>query len=273
MESQIKENKDINSNNYITKIRILKQDKTTIYHNKNKKKDETDENIDNSIYSLLNNSFYNSSFNNSFSNYQNSSDMSESTTFDSKSHIYFRNLILENINKNQFNSLRANFCLKYKLYDISLTHEINDFNYPPKYTINEKYFAFVYPNEIITYCITISGFLYNNKINMDIINNCTFGLYFCGEEIKIRIEEEIQIKKCLPHQFICKNCIQKNINKYNIKKNYLINLYGRVAKINKGSYHCFGHFLCGNQIEECITKFSCKACKLLDICSNYYLNK
>ena len=64
-----------------------------------------------------------------------------------------------------------------------------------------------------------------------------------------------------------------NKKKYNLKDKYLININGRVAKINKGSYHCFGHFLCGyneNQIEDCISKFSCKACKLLDEYSNYY---
>ena len=273
IENQIKEKKNNNDNSYIIRIKILKLGKTTISHNKDEKKEETYENIDNSIYSLINNAFNNSSFNNSYSNYHNSSDMSESTTYDSKSHIYFRNLILENINEKKFNSIRASFCIKYKFYDIPLAHEVNDFNYPPKYTINEKYFAFVYPNEILTYCITISGILYNDKINMDRSNNCTFGLYFCGEDIKIKIEDKIQIKKCLPHQFICKNCMQKNINKYNIKKKYIINLYGRVAKINKGSFHCFGHFLCGNQIEECITNFTCKACKLLDICSNYFLSK
>ena len=63
------------------------------------------------------------------------------------------------------------------------------------------------------------------------------------------------------------------INKkhYNIKKSYLINIYGRVAKINKGGYHCFGHFLLGNQIEQCISKFSCNGCKVLDLYSKYFL--
>ena len=158
-----KEEKNNNDNSFIIRIKILKLGKTTISHNKDEKKEETYENIDNSIYSLINNAFNNSSFNNSYSNYHNSSDMSESTTYDSKSHIYFRNLILENINEKKFNSIRASFCIKYKFYDIPLAHEVNDFNYPPKYTINEKYFAFVYPNEILTYCITISGILYNDK--------------------------------------------------------------------------------------------------------------
>ena len=61
-----------------------------------------------------------------------------------------------------------------------------------------------------------------------------------------------------------------NKKRYNIKNNYLINIKGRVAKINKGSYHCFGHFLCGIQIEDCVSKFSCEACKMLDLYSSYY---
>ena len=64
--------------------------------------------------------------------------------------------------------------------------------------------------------------------------------------------------------------MKNNKEIYNIKKNYLININGRVAKINKGKYHCFGHFLVGNQIEDCISKFTCKACKLLQIYSEYY---
>ena len=58
--------------------------------------------------------------------------------------------------------------------------------------------------------------------------------------------------------------MELNKKRYEIKSNYVINICGRVSKINKGSYHCFGHFLCGNQIEDCINKFSCKACKLID---------
>ena len=61
-----------------------------------------------------------------------------------------------------------------------------------------------------------------------------------------------------------------NKQKYNLKKKYLININGRISKINKGSYHCFGNFLIGNQIEQCITKFSCNACKNLNINSEYY---
>ena len=70
---------------------------------------------------------------------------------------------------------------------------------------------------------------------------------------------------------MCKKCMEINKKHYNIKNKYLININGRVAKINKGSFHCFGHYLIGNQIEQCISTFSCKACKLLDFCSKYFL--
>ena len=60
---------------------------------------------------------------------------------------------------------------------------------------------------------------------------------------------------------------------YNIKNNYLININGRVAKMNKGKYHCFGNFFVGNQIEDYINKFTCKACILLLMYSEYYNQK
>ena len=61
-----------------------------------------------------------------------------------------------------------------------------------------------------------------------------------------------------------------NKKKYHIKDNYLINIKGRISKINKGSYHCFGRFFYGNQILDCQSKFSCKACKMVDNYNKYY---
>ena len=61
-----------------------------------------------------------------------------------------------------------------------------------------------------------------------------------------------------------------NKKKYHIKNNYLINIKGRVAKINKGSYHCFGRFLFENQIQECINRFCCEACNLVNDFHKYY---
>ena len=63
----------------------------------------------------------------------------------------------------------------------------------------------------------------------------------------------------------------KNKKLYNIKNKYLININGRVGKINKGSFHYFGHYLMGNQIKQYISKFSCKSSKLLDLYSKYFL--
>ena len=172
----------------------------------------------------------------------------------------------------KFNSLRANFYEKHKLNDIPLISETN-LLYPEKYKINEKDFGFLYPNELKTYCITKSGFISNDNKNNNWEHKGYYyhklGLYFCGKEINNG--KTIEKRRCKPNDFMCKNCMEINKEKYNIKKKYLININGRVAKLNKGSYHCFGHFLCGNQIEDCITKFTCKACKILNnLTKNYY---
>ena len=138
--------------------------------------------------------------------------------------------------------------------------------------IDDKEFGFLYDNDNITFYITKSLFLGEIK-NINIIDekNSKFykslGLYFCGKEIKFESGES---KFCEPDNFICKECMLINKKKYNIKNNYLINIKGRIAKINKGSYHCFGHFLCGQNIEDCIIKFTCKGCELLNNYSKYF---
>jgi len=148
---------------------------------------------------------------------------------------------------------------------------------PEKYKINDRLSVLLYPDDYNTFYFYKSRKLGDTIIN-DLDNEETkftkfdnsIGLYFCGKEIKI----ENEIKKCAPNEFICKECMKVNKKKYNIKNDCLININGRVAKINKGSYHCFGHFLCGskgNQIEDCISKFSCKACNMLDYYSKYYI--
>ena len=172
------------------------------------------------------------------------------------------------IKEKKFNSLRANFYIKKKLYDIPLIESTTmELYLPEKYKIDQEYFGFLYPNNFETYCITKSGFL--TKVN---IKNCynsinSLGLQFCGKQIKI----EGELKRCASNDFICKECMKKNKKIYNIKNNYFININGRVTKINKGSYHCFGHFLCGTGIEDCISNFTCKACKMFDSYSKYYL--
>lgn len=196
--------------------------------------------------------------------------------------LIFFNSNLPNNNKipeNQFNSLRNAFYEKHKLYDIPLSKNYKEYNFPPKYKINIKCFAFLYENCLTTFPVCISGFLFkeeNKNISLgSILDNESkymesLGLFFCGRNIEIKIERGIETKKCLANQFICKKCIDINRKLYNIKSKFLININGRVSKINKGKYHCFGHFLIGNVIEDCINTFSCNACKILDQYSMYY---
>ena len=111
-----------------------------------------------------------------------------------------------------------------------------------------------------------------NELNSPDVDNCICydekDLYFCGKTENL--ENEKQLKKCCPNEFMCKKCMDINKKKYNINNDSLINIKGRVSKIYHGSYHCFNNFLLGYQIEECISK-TCEACKLLDSYSKYYL--
>ena len=234
---------------------------------------------------VFNNSFLSNSntlnisfiLNNSFFNVLNNTDF-QSTFDDTKSLMNVQNSTMEKPIEKKFNLLRSNFYLKNQLYDIQLHEDFNNLKIPPKYIIKGEYFGFLYYNDLTTFCISISGFInnghnYQHLLTEETIDqefNDDYGLYFCKKNIEIESASEITRKKCSPNEFMCKNCMEKNKEMYNIKKKYLININGRVAKINKGSYHCFGHFLCGNQIEDCITKFTCEACKLLNLYSNYF---
>ena len=182
--------------------------------------------------------------------------------------------ILEKSISTSIISLKKNYYIKNKLYDLLLYEEENKEKsklIPEKYNLDENTFLFVYSNDYITNYITKSGFFGEKKIiselNTNDIKNSTFydnlGLYFCGE-----LEGEKNLKKCCPNEFMCKSCMDINKKKYNLRNYYLINIKGRVAKKNKGKYHCFGHFLYKNNIEDCINKFSCEACKMLDSYSN-----
>ena len=271
----------IGKNDFEKRLISLKIEKTTICILSNKNPNlffmEIESNFPSiSNLNLLNNTILNSLNNNSFSN--SNSNLSKSTYIDSKLYQDNSNLILTEIIENKFNSARVDYCLRHKIYDIPLTHEIMNFNHPLKYKINEKYYAFVYPNEQITYLLTISGFLLNgkeiknpvdNKIN-DYKYNSILGLYFCGENIELKIDNEIIFKRCSPNDFICKKCMEINKNIYSLKNHYLINIIGRISRINKGRYHCFGHFMINNQIKECITKFCCKGCYQLNLYSKYF---
>ena len=74
---------------------------------------------------------------------------------------------------------------------------------------------------------------------------------------------------------ICKNCMEKNKKRYQIDNLYLVNINGRTAKRKNKElgFHCYGHFIKGNQIEICNKEFKCEACKLLDRYENYYFGK
>lgn len=254
---------------YIKKIIFLKENETTTIVDYLNPKNESIENSNSS-------EFISYTLNNTSSN----TNDSKLTMCESKTLININNSIIQKeINNSIFNLIRISFYLKNKLNDIPLYTEYNDLNIPPKYQINEINYAFLYPNEIITYCITISGFL---KIEIIKTNpsfeennqkekfNTLLGLYFCGKDIEIKVENEIHKKKCEPNSFLCNQCVKLNKKLYNIKNNYLINIYGRIAKRNKDRFHCFGHFLIKNQIKDCIDKFCCKGCKILNLYNQYF---
>ena len=262
------------NNDYLDTIAALQSQESTECRNI-----PNNNSINNSLnMSFLNSYTLNNSDTNSLINYSLNSSDSRSTFYDSKSYINKKDSLLEKEKENKFNLVRTNFYIKNRLYDIPLNIEYNICNIPPIYKINDIYYAYLYPNDFTTYCITITAFIKKNEIyinSKDEVNNKTnyfslLGLYFCGENIEIKKENEIITKTCAPNEFICKQCMELNKKLYNINNKYLININGRVSKKNKGTYHCFGHFLCGNQIKDCIVKFTCKSCQILNLLSEYY---
>ena len=179
------------------------------------------------------------------------------------------------INEKKLNPARANYILKYKLNDVTYTGKEYEINQPPKYQVGNELSTFIYPNLTITHCFSLSELLKSSKLNFDnvvinekVIDESTyekqFGLFFCRKEIII--ENGIK-KNCAPNEFMCRKCMDINKKIYFLKKHYLINIIGRVSKINKGGYHCFGQFLVNNIIEDCISNFTCEGCKLLNLFS------
>lgn len=254
------------------KIEILKSDKTTENSTANEiKENDKSFSMDNNVsLNQTNNTTFNASYNEQstmdstiIESQLNKSDINTSTSTD-------KILVIPN----GFNEARVQYYIKYKLNDILLNESPNK-AMPEKHQIKGEYWTFLYPNDLNTYCITQSGFLAHDKKGTIILGeeqniNEKNGLSFCGKNLEIKTEKGLETKKCSANEFICKECMQKNKEMYDIKRNYLINLNGRVAKINKGKYHCFGHFYEGKTIQDCITKFSCNACKMLDTFSNYY---
>ena len=286
-DNEIKENKVKKKD--ISEIRVVVNNIIEIQKNKNNDPIKNDYQNENEIIKsekkveLISNLGGSNQYKYSFS-YQDGSTLECSNSSNS----YINNISNEIEKEKTFNMARANFCKKNKLYDIILGqqdsyNQNSNESFPEKYKIDDKYFAFVYPNDLKTYHIIQSGFLTkydtkndsNNFINVD--NNCKFNeifeLFFCGKELEIKTEEGIEKKKCAPNEFICGECMQKNKTKYHIKKDYFININGRVTKKNNGSYHCFGHFMVKNKIMECITKFKCAACNYLNLNLGIYFQE
>jgi hypothetical protein len=263
---------DINYlNNYEKREKIIKDEKTTTNDLKKDLMNPDDNHINNND---------DTNFNYDYSYFS----QEQSTRDETKSIISQNNSSTQEFEENKqvekiFNSTKQKFYKKNKLYDLPL-YEEKDIEkikkFPEIYRIDQDNYAFLYLNDKTTNFITKSAFISEKKhftklSEKDIENRKYYddlGLYFCEKEVIFKNEKTK--KRCCPNEFICKSCMDINKKRYNIKNNYLINIKGRVAKINKGSYHCFGHFLCGNQIEDCISKFSCDACKMMDFYSSYY---
>jgi hypothetical protein len=164
---------------------------------------------------------------------------------------------------------KKNYYLQYKLYDIK---QFENLKYPILFPIKEEIYSYFYYNELTTshYIQSIQfgeEYSINNDIEIDDNYNNSLGLFFCGKEI---ILENNEIKKCCPNEMICRECMEKNKKRYKLKNRYSININGRAAKKHNNNFHCFGHFIIGRQIENCVGKFSCEACKLLDKYEKYY---
>ena len=222
--------------------------------------------------------------NNNYSINDNSSIINESTRDETQLEIDPMNKSKTNQNEKKdekiFNKLRADYYIKNKIFDKVYydEKEENKIITSPKYKIDERHYGLLYDNDLTTNYITKSTYLSGKKIISELTEkekegrsfNESVGLIFCGKEIKLEKDGKTVIKKCEPNNFICKECMEVNKKYYNIKNTYLINIKGRVSKLNKGSFHCFGHFNCENHIEDCATKFSCKACEILNTYEDYY---
>lgn len=278
-----KECNKINDNisDFEKRILVLKSEKTTTFHIVENKLN-INENVSNTISSEQN-AENEERENEETVNQINQSSIADRPTADTSSQIEndsFDNpnsiFIQEKTNPNftslnekfkTFNEAKQNYYLERKLYDILLKR--HNTLQPEKYKLGHNQYKYAYDNNTNTYCITISKILNKNneiKAQKDIIQDKnyykSFGLCFCGKFI-----EEFKMK-CAPNQFMCKECMKINKAQYNLDKNYLINMNGRVAKMHKGSYYCYGLFT--SDFKTCGIKFTCKSCNLLNLYSKYY---
>ena len=168
---------------------------------------------------------------------------------------------------------KKKYWIKYKLYDV--VKNDNESQYPYICKIDEDKRFYFYDNKLVTYNYA-QNVLFGEKysINEDILKDETYneslGLFFCGKKIELNQKE---VKRCCPNEIMCKECMNKNKNRYNLNNQYAININGRAARINNGKFHCFGHFSIGKQIENCVNKFSCEACLLLNKYKSYYFSE
>jgi hypothetical protein len=175
---------------------------------------------------------------------------------------------------------KKEYWIRYKLYDNKTKYDIKNkkVKIPKLKELDLDKIYYLYSNSYTTYYFTKSAYLGDNQqINENETDsdecklNESLGLFFCGKNIEYNNEKTV----CSPNKMICERCMKKNKKRYNLNEKYLININGRVAiKIKDGNkgFHCFGHFSIGKiQIENCLKKFSCKACSLLDKYEQYYL--
>lgn len=181
--------------------------------------------------------------------------------------------IIHSTGISEFTKEKKNYWIKYGLYDVKVPTNLKGLIICSldEEKGEEKYCYFYY-NKLTTYYYIQNikfgeNYSINENFETDNNYNSSLGLFFCGKKIELENEET---KRCNPNEMICKECMEKDKKRYNLQSYNLVNINGRAAKKNKKSFHCFGHFMVGNQIENCLQKFSCEACKLLDKYEQYY---
>jgi hypothetical protein len=175
------------------------------------------------------------------------------------------------IESHKVGDAKKNYWLKYDLIDVKLNNKIDNLDLCQ--LDGEKY-CYIYKNSLNTYYFIQNvhfgkNYIINDETSKDPDYKESFGLFFCGKKIEYNNNTDV---KCCPNGMICKNCMEKNKKRYQIDNLYLVNINGRTAKRKNKElgFHCYGHFIKGNQIEICLKEFKCEACKLLDRYENYY---
>ena len=175
------------------------------------------------------------------------------------------------IESHKVGDAKKNYWLKYDLIDVKLNNKIDNLDLCQ--LDGEKY-CYIYRNSLNTYYFIQNvhfgkNYIINDETSKDPDYKESFGLFFCGKKIEYNNNTDV---KCCPNEMICKNCMEKNKKRYQIDNLNLVNINGRTAKRKNKElgFHCYGHFIKGNQIEICLKEFKCEACKLLDRYENYY---